>query len=439
MKIYILTLGCPRNVVDSEVLEGLLTSKGFEIVEEAELADIGIINTCGFIEQAETESISHILQLIELKKNNIKKVFVTGCLAQRYPNELISGIEGIDGIFGTGDLESIPETIGNTSHNSPVQKVSNTPGFLYDHNSPRSLLTPAHYVYVKIQEGCSNRCSYCVIPDLKGPLRSREISSVIKEVKNLIKTKNPAEIILIGQDTTSFGLDRTGCSQLPELLTEISDIAQDRWIRLLYTHPAHFTDNLLATIASHDNLLNYIDIPIQHCNDRILTKMHRKSTKEHIETLITRIRNTLSPVAIRTSVIVGYPGETDNDFKELLSFIKKMKFDRLGAFIYSREEGTEAYNSPEQVDNELKKERFDQIMAIQQKISHKKNSRLVGEKIKVLIDEKIEPGLYSGRGFMDAPEVDGIIYVKGWDLKPGNFVSIKITGYMEYDLEGELL
>jgi ribosomal protein S12 methylthiotransferase len=439
MKIFLLTLGCPRNLVDSEVLEGLLLSEGFEITEYAEQADVGIINTCGFIEQAKEESISYILQLVNMKKSNLKKVFVTGCLSQRYPDELLSGIPGIDGVFGTGDLELIPEAVRKSARDNIIKKVSKTPGFLYDHTYPRKILTDGPYAYVKIQEGCSNRCSYCVIPYLKGPLRSREIDSVIKEILNIIEDKNPREIVLIGQDTTAFGLDKTGRSQLPELLAAVSDVAGNRWVRLLYTHPAHFTDDLLDTIASRNNILNYIDMPIQHSSNEILKKMKRKVSKQHIETLISKIRGRLSPVSIRTSVIVGYPGETEKDFEDLLSFINNVRFDRLGAFIYSREEGTPAYNSGPQIDEALKKERFDSVMRLQQEISREKNAEISGREMEVLIDEINGPGIYQGRSFMDAPEVDGVIYVKGHRLCSGDLVNVKITGSMEYDLEGEVI
>ena len=440
MKVFILTLGCPRNLVDSEVLEGLLLRKGYLIVEEIEQAEIAIINTCGFIEAAKQESITNILQLVELKKEKkLSRIFITGCLAQRYANELLSEIKEVDGIFGTGDFDRIPEAIKQKNGTDPIKCISNIPAFLYDHESPRNILTNSPSVYVKIQEGCSNRCSYCVIPDLKGPLRSRRSSSVVKEVKDILERYSSKEIILIGQDTTAFGLDRTGKSQLSDLLGEVSSVAKEKWVRLLYTHPAHFTDELIDMIALHDNICNYIDIPIQHSNNRILKNMNRKVTQKQIETLIKKIRDKISPVVIRTSVILGYPGETEEDFNDLTLFVERNKFDRLGAFIYSREEGTPAYILDDQISEAVKHQRFDRIMQLQQEISHKKNSKLIGKILTVLIDGKIDNATFLGRSFMDAPEVDGTIYVSGENIRQGDFVNVKITGSMEYDLVGEVI
>ena len=440
MKVFILTLGCPRNLVDSEVLEGLLINDGLEMVDIADQAEIAIVNTCGFIEDAKQESITNILQLVDLKKEHkLKKIFVTGCLAQRYAKELLSEISEIDGVFGTGDFDQIPRVIADTSVSHRVEVVSKVPDFLYDHNYPRKISTTGPFAYVKIQEGCSNRCTYCVIPDLKGPLRSREIDSVVKEVSSILKNNDISEIILIGQDTTAFGIDKTGTSQLVDLLDKVSIIAKSKWVRLLYTHPAHFSYELIELIASRENICNYIDIPIQHSSNRILGEMNRKVTQEQIENLISMIRSKIKPISIRTSVIVGYPGETEEDFSKLSSFIKKMKFDRLGAFIYSREEGTVAYSMKDHVLDKIKHERFDNVMQIQQKISHEKNSELMGTTLNVLIDEKVDDNTFSGRSFMDAPEVDGMIYISGNDINIGDFVDVKITGYMEYDLVGEVI
>ena len=440
MKVFILTLGCPRNLVDSEVLEGLLLKDGHEMVDIADQAEIAIVNTCGFIEVAKQESITNILQLVELKKEHkLEKIYITGCLAQRYAKELFSDISEIDGIFGTGDFDQIPGVIADTSVTDRVKVVSKVPDFLYDHNSPRKILTTGPFAYVKIQEGCSNRCTYCVIPDLKGPLRSRQIDSVVKEVSEILKKNNISEIILIGQDTTAFGIDKTGNSQLVELLDKVSLIAKNKWVRLLYTHPAHFSPELIELIASRENICNYIDIPIQHSSDRILGNMNRKVTQEQMETLICRIRSKVKPISIRTSVIVGYPGETEEDFNELTLFIERIKFDRLGAFIYSREEGTAAYSMKDQVPEEIIHERFDKIMQIQQKISHQKNSELMGSTLKVLIDGIVDDSTFLGRSFMDAPEVDGMIYISDNNISIGDFVDVKITGYMEYDLVGEVI
>lgn len=440
VKIFILSLGCPRNLLDSEVLVGALKKKGFDITEEPQDADVAIVNTCGFVQDAKEESIDTILRLVEFKKEGkIKKLIVSGCLSQRYPAELMDEIKEIDGVFGTSDFTMIPERIERLFEGRRVKEVNENPDFLYDHLHDRALLTSPHYVYVKIQEGCSNRCSYCVIPDLRGSRRSRDMDSVLKEIKSMKGDYGVKELILIGQDTTSFGFDRQGKTELPELLIKAAEIMDEGWVRLLYTHPAHFTDELIDMIASRDNICNYIDLPVQHINDRILKKMNRCVTKEEITSLIGRIRHKVPDVTIRTSIIVGFPGETREEFKELVEFLKVTKFDRLGAFIYSREEGTPAAGFSGQVSEDVKKERFDAVMRLQQEISLENNKKFLGRNLKVLIDESdpTDKGQFVGRSQMDAPEVDGVIYVKGEGLSVGDFKDVEITGTMEYDLIGE--
>jgi len=428
-------------MVDSEVLLGLLNKNGFKIVEKAEDADTAIVNTCGFVEDAKKESIDMILQLAELKRaGKIKRLIVSGCLSQRYPGELTDEIKEIDGIFGSSDFVKIPELINKFIDGEGMKEVSSTPEFLYDHMYDRKILTLPHYAYVKIQEGCSNRCSYCVIPDLKGPRRSRGIRSVVKEIEKLKTEHDIKELILIGQDTTSFGLDRSGKSELALLLKEVSPLMEDGWVRLLYTHPARFTDELIETVASTENICKYIDLPVQHINDRILRKMNRLALKEDILGLINRLRSGIGNITLRTSIIVGFPGETEEEFKELIDFLGEIQFDRLGAFIYSREEGTPAYDFERQVPEEIKEERFDKVMKLQQEISSEKNSEIIGETVKVLIEEAgRKQSQFIGRGQMDAPEVDGVVFVKGNNLKAGDFSQVKITGAMEYDLVGEAI
>ncbi|MFC1480545.1 30S ribosomal protein S12 methylthiotransferase RimO [Candidatus Omnitrophota bacterium] len=439
-KVYVLSLGCPRNLVDAEVLLGLLEEKGFTLTEKAEGADVAIVNTCGFIQDAKEESVEVILQLADLKKKNkIKKLIVTGCLSQRYPAELMDEIREIDGMFGSADFTKIPEMISAFSSGGKVREVASSPEFLYDHLYKRKLLTNPHYAYVKIQEGCSNKCSYCVIPRLKGPRRSRTVESVLEEIKRLRDEYAIKELIFIGQDTTSFGYDKNGTGRIAELLRKASPIMESGWIRLLYTHPAHFTDELTETIANANNVCRYIDLPIQHISDRILRKMNRSLTRRAIEDLLGRIRKRIKPVAVRTSVIVGFPGETEKEFTELLDFLKEVRFDRLGAFIYSQEEGTAAAGFEGQLSAELKKVRFDEVMKLQQKISAENNLGLLGRKLKVLVDE-VDPQdgqQFVGRSEMDAPEVDGVVYVKGAGLRVGDFADVRITGTMEYDLIGE--
>ncbi len=440
-KACLISLGCPRNLLDSEVLLGLLEKNGFSVSETPEGVDVAIVNTCGFIDDAKQESVNVILQLAEMKRRGkIKRLIVSGCLPQRYPAELLDEIKEIDAVFGTSDFVKIPELMDKLT-GERVREVSENPGFLYDHGYSRKLLTARHYAYVKIQEGCSNRCSYCVIPSLKGPRRSRTISSVLEEVKILKKERDIRELIVIGQDTTSFGLDRAKGSELPELLAALSGAMKDGWVRLLYTHPVHFTEKLMEVIASRDNICDYVDLPIQHINDRVLKAMNRRHTKKEVIDLIAKLRYKIKDVVLRTSVIVGFPGETEEEFSELIDFLSETKFDRLGAFVYSREDGTPAAGMKDQVPENAKKERFGRVMELQQKVSAENNLKYYGRVEKVLIDEKGESpdGEYVGRGRMDAPEVDGVIYVKGKGLKIGEFHDVRITGAMEYDLLGEAI
>ncbi|MFH1846257.1 MAG: 30S ribosomal protein S12 methylthiotransferase RimO [Candidatus Omnitrophota bacterium] len=439
-RIYLLSLGCPRNLVDSEILAGHLENAGFEMVDDLWDADIGIVNTCGFIQEAKEEAINIILRLTDLKKEKkIKKLIVCGCLAQRYPSELLTEIKEIDAVFGTSDILKIPQKILTVGSGKKLKEVTAIPSFLYDHSHTRKRLTPAHYAYVKIQEGCSNRCSYCVIPDLRGPLRSRDIGSLEKEIEALTIDKNLKELILIGQDTTSFGLDRKENSELSDLLEKVSFFMKQGWVRVLYTHPAHFTEKLIDVFAETDNICKYIDLPIQHINTRILNRMNRNIGRDEISSLITRLRQKIKGVVLRTSVIVGFPGETESDFNELLDFLMEVRFDRLGAFIYSKEEETRAAGFKDQVSFGTKKKRFDEIMKLQQEISYENNLGFIEKKLKVLIEDTVpdDPFCFTGRSEMDAPEVDGMVYVKGKNLRIGSFVETKISGIMEYDLIGE--
>lgn len=441
-KIFVLTLGCPRNILDSEILSGLLDSKGYTLVDDPEEADLGIVNTCGFVKDAKEESIDAILRLAELKKTaKMKKLVVTGCLSQRYSDDLMNDIKEIDGIYGTGDFQDIPLQIDTLFEGKKIKNVSKTPEFLYDHNFERKMIASSHYAYVKIEEGCSHKCSFCVIPELKGPLRSRSIGSVVKEVKYLKSMDKIREYILIGQDTTSFGLDSTGKIELPDLLEKVSDTVDEGWIRLLYTHPTNFSNELIDIIASKDNICKYIDMPIQHINDSVLERMYRFNTKKQINDLITSMRSRIDDLAIRTSIIVGFPGETEDEFNELLEYLEEVKFERLGAFIYSQEEGTPSAEFEGQVPEEVKNKRFDAIMSLQQKISSENNEKYLGKQLKVLIDEKDpeDPEQFIGRTQMDAPEVDGNVYVKGENIQVGNIIDVVISGTLEYDFIGKAL
>ncbi|MDD5130831.1 MAG: MiaB/RimO family radical SAM methylthiotransferase [Candidatus Omnitrophica bacterium] len=409
-KIGILSLGCPRNLVDSEALVGRLNFKNYSIVEDLACAQVVLVNTCAFIEEAKRESIDAILDLIELKKQGkLKKIIVYGCLAQRYKN-LAKDLPEVDAFVGTPEL---------------------------DHKTKRFALTPRHYAYLKISEGCINQCSYCVIPKIKGALKSLNETSIIRQVKRFNRDKI-SELNIIGQDITGFGMDACGRSQLTGLLRKIASNAPDiGWIRLLYLNPQRVTDELLEFIATSGRVCKYIDLPIQHINNRILKLMRRAATKQEIVALIKKIRKAIPGVYLRTSLIVGFPSETEKEFNELLEFVKEVKFERLGAFIYSREEGTPAYNFKGQISQQLKQKRFDRIMSAQAQVASDINAGFLGKVIPVLIEEKSDSG-YLGRSQGDAPEVDGVVYVNTKKpLKLGKFVRVKITDTLEYDLVGE--
>ncbi|MCX5702563.1 MAG: MiaB/RimO family radical SAM methylthiotransferase [Candidatus Omnitrophica bacterium] len=428
-KIGILSLGCPRNLVDSESILSKLSLKGHPIVDMRE-ADVAIVNTCAFIEDAKKESVSAILDLIELKKEGkLKKLIVYGCLAQRYNEELKKELPEVDAFVG---------------------KIS------LNHDLKRFSLTPRHYAYLKICEGCINNCSYCVIPKIKGKFVSLNMNSVLQKVEAMDKDK-VSELNIVGQDITGYGRDIYGKYKLHELLNKIVKKTKNiGWIRLLYLYPSRIQDELLDLIRDCPKICKYIDLPIQHINNRILSLMRRSTTREEILFLIDKIRKKIPEVAIRTSIIVGFPSETDREFRELVDFVEDTRFERLGAFVYSREEGTCAYNFKGHIPPKIKAERLNEIMLRQQKISQENNKKLLGKTIDVLIDEKqkdvypvrkdvsgdtnFSNGVYLGRSQYDAPEVDGLVYVKSRKLLgEGEFVKLKVTNTLEYDLVGEVL
>ncbi len=461
IKVSILSLGCARNLIDSEVMLGILKGAGFHIVDGIEGTDVAIVNTCSFIEDAKRESIDAILDIIELKnKRKVKNILVTGCLPQRYKDELQGELKEIDGSIGVNGFERLPQIINALIKGERPVDITPAPKYLYDDRTPRIRLTPKHYAYVKISEGCSHKCSFCVIPQLRGPHRSRHIDSVLREAANLIKS-GVKEINLIGQDTTLYGMDLYKRLALAELLKELVRIKGINWIRLLYAHPANFTDELIEIIKDEPAICKYVDLPIQHINDKILKMMRRGTSKKMILSLLEKLRAEIPNLVIRTSIIVGFPGETEAEFKELVEFIKDAKFERLGAFIYSQEEGSPAYDFPNQISDEEKQARWDEIMKIQQEISQENNRRLMGRELDVIIEEKddSDPNLYLGRSYMDAPEVDGIVYVRkskisrrksrdpdissGKNQKSkinvGEFVRAKTIDSYEYDLVGEVI
>ena len=410
-RIGILSLGCPRNLVDSESILTCLSKKGYEITD-IDKAQVALVNTCAFIKEAKQESIEVILDLIDLKKQGkIRKVIVYGCLSERYKGRLAKELPEVDAF------------LGRVSPDTGIERFS---------------LTPSHYAYLKICEGCINQCSFCVIPRIKGRLVSLSEDSILNKAEEFDR-RGIAELNIIGQDITGFGIDLNLSIGLCGLLKKIVRKAKHiEWIRLLYLNPERISEDLLMMIRDEDKICKYIDLPIQHINNRILRLMRRNISRDKIIRVINRIRKVIPNVALRTSIIVGFPGETDKEFDELLKFIKDIQFERLGAFRYSREEGTRACDFPRQVPESVKSDRFSQVMSSQQEVSRGINRKFIGRKLKVLVDEYAN-GSYLGRTQFDAPEVDGLVYInsKG-KLKPGNFVDLKITDTLEYDLVGEV-
>lgn len=411
-KIGILNLGCPRNLVDAENILGRLNAKGYEIVD-IDKAQVAIINTCAFIDDAKKESVDAILGLISLKKEGkLKKIIVAGCLAQRYRQKLKKQLPEIDAFVGTIAL---------------------------NHSTKRFPITPKHYAYLKICEGCLNNCSYCSIPSIKGKFTSLEVDALLDKAA-VFNTEKISELNIIGQDISGFGMDLYGQRKLPELVYKIAKKAGSiGWIRLLYLYPDKIINELIEVIKDEPRICRYFDLPVQHISNRILKLMNRRITRNDILGLIRRIRKNIPDAAIRTSLIVGFPSETDKEFNELLEFMEEVRFERLGAFIYSREENTRAYSFKRQVLEKTKIERFNILMSLQQKISKDNNNKFLGKVIDVLIEQR-KSGYYLGRSQYDAPEVDGLVYVNTTkNIRIGEFVKVKITDTLEYDLTGHVV
>lgn len=441
--VRIISLGCSRNLVDSEVVAGSLKKEGFRITKAAS-ADLCVINTCAFIQKARDEALETILEAAEAKRaGRIKVLAVCGCLPQLYRKGLAVELPEVDIVLGTSDFPKLGSLVRARVRRSSARgiAISTTPRYLYTDRSPRIVSTPPHYAYLKIAEGCSNRCTYCIISRLRGPFRSRTIASVAAEATRLARGGVLREINLVGQDTTQYGVDRGGSRELAALLRRLASIGPGvEWLRLLYTHPAHYDDDLIGAVAEEPKICKYLDLPVQHASDRILRLMNRRTTRSSLTGLIGKLRARIPGLILRTSIIVGFPGETERDFDELLAFVREMRFDRLGAFVYSREEKTPAARMAGQVDEKVKEERLDRLMKMQQSLSLNKNRQRIGSVVKVLIDEK-SPGSrgkdgYVGRTQGDAPEVDGSVYVSGPGARVGEFCDVRITDALEYDLIG---
>lgn len=439
-KVYLITLGCPKNLVDSEIMLGLIKKSGIKISKKSESADIICINTCAFIQEAKQEAIDTILELAKLKqKDPRKKIIVIGCLVQRYLKELQKQLPEVDYWVTLNEIPKISSIIKNITGTPKNNYTTPSPSsFLYDASMPRYLITPKHYAYIKIAEGCSNLCSYCAVTNIKGRYKSRLPDSILNEAKNLVK-KGVKEIIIIAQDITNYGIDLASTANLTELLRQLCKISGIKWIRLMYLHPAHITDGLIKEIAINKKICKYIDLPLQHIDDDILLKMGRKAGSNHIKNLIKKIRKEIPGVILRTSFIVGFPGETEEKFQTLLKFIRQTKFERLGVFKYSREEGTPAYKMPNQVPEKIKEKRFHEAMQLQNSIAKEANKRFFGKTIDVLIDHlhKKSRNIWIGRTHADSPDIDGVVYIDGKNIKKGDIISVRITGTLDYDLIGK--
>jgi len=425
MKVGFVSLGCSKNLVDTEMMIGLFKKNNFEIVNNPKEAEIIVINTCGFIESAKEEAINTILEMAEYKKENCKYLIVTGCLVERYKEDLIKSLPEVDLFVKFSEYSTIWEQIEKViNHNN--QNNENL-DFLN-----RVITTGTNYAYIRIAEGCNNFCTFCAIPYIRGRFTSRKIEDILEEAKMLAE-KGYKELIIIAQDTTKYGTDIYGKPRLAELLHEISKIDGIEWIRFLYAYPETITDELIEEVKNNDKICKYFDIPMQHISDRILKKMNRKSTGESIRKLITKLREEIPGVVIRSTLMVGFPGETEEDFEELYQFVKWAKLDKLGCFTYSKEEGTAAFKMENQVHPMTKKKRYNKIMALQQKISEENMKKHIGKTLKVLVEEN---GV--GRTYMDVPDIDGVIYIEG-NAKQNTFVNCKVTGFKEYDLIGKVI
>lgn len=436
-KIKFVTLGCEKNLVDSEIMSGIVSEQGFELVENNEDATVIVVNTCGFIDAAKEESVNTILQLSDLKDTaQLKALIVSGCLTQRYKETLLEEMPEIDGIVGTGDFDQIHAIINEALQGRRPARVGN-PVFDYDRVLPRKLSTPRHTAYIKIAEGCDNACTFCSIPIMRGAFRSRTIESVVEEAKMLV-AQGVKEISLIAQDSTNYGTDIYESFMLPTLLNKISEVEGVEWVRLHYAYPGFFTDELIEVMASNPKVCKYIDMPLQHSEDAILKRMRRPGRQRDVRELLGKIRKAIPDVALRTSLIVGFPGETDEDFENLCAFVEEMKFDRLGVFTYSPEEDTPAVRLPDQVDEGTKELRQNTLMELQRTISYNQNARFVGQTIDVLIERYDgRNDVYIGRSQFDAPEIDGEVFVRGQQVATGSIIPVRITHTHEYDLNGE--
>jgi ribosomal protein S12 methylthiotransferase len=439
-KVSLVSLGCPKNLVDAEVMLGYLSRAGYTVTTDEKQADIIIVNTCSFIKEAKQESIDTILDLADRKHDgHCKLLIVTGCLPQRYQEELAKELPEVDIFVGTGDYPRIVEIVAEKRGTDEQLCYTGDPNFVYNDELPRLQSSPHYTAYLKIAEGCSNRCSYCVIPMLRGDHRSRPLESLLIEAQQLV-AGGVKELNLIAQDITAYGKDLGGPG-LEELIKELAKLEGLKWIRLLYAYPDGVTDSLIELIKTEPKVCKYLDLPIQHISDPVLKRMLRRSGEEEVRTLIAKLRSEIPDIAIRTSLIVGFPGETSEDFKKLLQFVEETRFDRLGVFCYSREEGTPAAEMADQVSERIKRERHKKLMRTQARVSFKHNRTLVDSVEEVLVEGYSEETelLLKGRSSRQAPDVDGLVYITAGNANVGDIVRLKITDSSDYDLIGEII
>ena len=431
MKIALLNHGCAKNLVDSELMLGILAQRGYQVTLDDSEAEIVIVNTCSFIHDAEKESVQSILQMIQ----NGKKVIVTGCLPQKYKQKLKKAIPEIAGMIGTSDIKNIVDVIDKVAGKKDyAEKVSEKPEYIYPENIERQQITVGASSYIKIADGCNYHCGYCIIPNLRGEYHSRPMENIVEEAKSLVN-KGVAEIILIAQDTTSYGIDLYGHKALPELLYKLNEIEGLGWIRIMYAYPSQMTDELMDAIANLEKVVKYVDLPLQHSNAKILEAMRRPVMD--YKKLIKKIRDKIPNVSIRTAFIVGYPGETEEQFEELCEFVKSVKFDRMGVFEYSREKNTASYSMENQIPAKVKNQRQKKLMLIQQKISKEINEKYIGKTIQCVVEGYTDDGLIILRSQHDAPEIDGVVYAKSdRQVVPCEFEKVLIKKADEYDLYG---
>ena len=439
MNILFISLGCDKNLVDSEQMLGLLTQKGFTLTDDETQADVIVINTCCFIHDAKEESIQNILEMAEYRKSGrCKALIVTGCLAQRYKQEIIDEIEEVDAVIGTTAHDEIFEVIEKTLAGQKELDIQDVDR-LVEIDAKRVVTTGGHYAHLKIAEGCDKHCTYCIIPKIRGSYRSVPVERLLKEAQDLAD-QGVKELILVAQETTLYGVDLYGKKSLHILLKKLCEIKGIRWIRVLYCYPEEIYDELIETIRDEKKICHYLDLPIQHASDRILKRMGRRTSRAQLEEIIEKLRKEIPDIALRTTLITGFPGETQEDHEELMAFVDEMEFDRLGVFTYSQEEDTPAASMEDQIDEEVKKDRQEELMELQQEVSLDKNEEKIGRTMLAMVEGYLsDENVYVARTYADAPGIDGYLFIDTAEtLMSGDFAKVKITGALEYDLTGEL-